>query len=85
MLIKITDFDDALLEQLKQRTFQTTGSKAVLKATQDYLVTLKENEHLIREVADLQRRLALAEQVIEGARSAATLLLEKTGQTAMEI
>lgn len=85
MLIKITDFDDALLEQLKQRTFQTTGSKAVLKATQDYLVTLKENEHLMREVADLQRRLALAEQVIEGARSAAALLLEKTGQTAMEI
>ncbi|WP_261982500.1 hypothetical protein [Pseudomonas aeruginosa] len=37
-------------------------------------------EHRDRQIAELEERLRVASQVIEGARSAAALLLEKTAQ-----
>ena len=80
MLIKLADFDDALAEKLKAQTQQTTGSKAVLKAAEDYLPLLWKLSEQEKEIADLRRKLAAAAQVIEGARSAAALLLERTGQ-----
>ncbi|KSI95135.1 hypothetical protein AO998_28580 [Pseudomonas aeruginosa] len=40
MLIKLPDFDDDLAERLKSRTGQNTGSKAVLRAAEEYLPLL---------------------------------------------
>ncbi|TEN50263.1 hypothetical protein IPC139_28825 [Pseudomonas aeruginosa] len=80
MLIKLPDFDDDLAERLKSRTGQNTGSKAVLRAAEEYLPLLLKLEHRDRQIAELEERLRVASQVIEGARSAAALLLEKTAQ-----
>lgn len=83
MLIKLPDFDDVLVEQLKASTSQSTGSKAVMHAAQNYLPLLNKLELRDREIADLTERLRVASQVIEGARSAAAQLLEKTAQVDM--
>ncbi|SUC89437.1 Uncharacterised protein [Pseudomonas aeruginosa] len=74
MLIKLFDFDDDLAERLKSRTGQNTGSKAVLRAAEEYLPLLLKLEHRDRQIAELEERLRVASQVIEGARSAAALL-----------
>jgi len=83
MLIKLSDFDDDLAERLKSRTGQSTGSKAVLEAANQYLPLLLKLDHRDREIEDLRRRLDRANQVIEDARSAAAQLLDKTGQTSI--
>ncbi len=80
MLLKLPDFDDDLAERLKSRTCQNTGSKAVLRAAEESLPLLLKLEHRDRQIAELEERLRVASQVIEGARSAAALLLEKTAQ-----
>ncbi|MCT7417838.1 hypothetical protein [Pseudomonas aeruginosa] len=64
MLIKLPDFDDDLAERLKSRTGQNTGSKAVLRAAEEYLPLLLKLEHRDRQIAELEERLRVASQVI---------------------
>ncbi|MCO3786093.1 hypothetical protein QOU37_17970 [Pseudomonas aeruginosa] len=54
MLIKLSDFDDDLAERLKSRTGQNTGSKAVLRAAEEYLPLLLKLEHRDRQIAELE-------------------------------
>ncbi|MBF3131512.1 hypothetical protein HLV31_36760, partial [Pseudomonas aeruginosa] len=56
MLIKLPDFDDDLAERLKSRTGQNTGSKAVLRAAEEYLPLLLKLEHRDRQIAELEER-----------------------------
>ncbi len=52
----------------------------MLRAAEEYLPLLLKLEYRDRQIAELEERLRVASQVIEGARSAAALLLEKTAQ-----
>ncbi|MFG0540465.1 hypothetical protein ACF8EA_09700 [Pseudomonas sp. YQ_5] len=81
MLVKIPDMDDDVIAELKRTTGTRTGSRAVYLASLGYLEYHKICAEQDKEIADLRQKLAAAAQVIEGARSAAALLLEKTGQT----
>lgn len=80
MLIKITDADDRFVEKLKTATRTSTGSKAYAKAAADYDYLVKTVDWQKGEIARLEELIRVRDQVIEGARSAAALLLEKTGQ-----
>ncbi|WP_122669807.1 hypothetical protein [Pseudomonas viridiflava] len=80
MLVKILDANPEFVEALKSQTGTTTASKAFAYAADRY-------QHLRCEIWDqavliesLTSDLAKANRVIEGARTAAALLLEKTGQ-----
>jgi hypothetical protein len=84
MLIKISDMDDEVIAKLKRTTGARTGSRAVYLAALGYLEYHKICAEQDKEIAQLKGRLAAATQVIEGARSAAALLLEKTSQSEME-
>ena len=80
MLVKLNDFDDDLAGRLRAKTGESTASKAVLTAANEYLPLLFKLELKEREIQQLREELLVASQVIEGARSAAALLLEKTSQ-----
>ncbi|QYW05704.1 hypothetical protein [Phage blackswan219-6] len=80
MLLKISEFPDELAEQLKGLTGANVASKAVLNASIMYprlVLDLQDASCQIQECHDEIHRLRA---IIEGARSAAALLLEKTGQ-----
>lgn len=80
MLIKIPNADDKFVESLKRATGVATGSKAYEKAAADYDYLVKTVAWQKGEIARLEGVIRQRDQVIEGARSAAALLLEKTGQ-----
>lgn len=80
MLVKIPDMNDEVIAELKRTTGARTGSRAVYLAALGYLEYCKIVPELDKEIAQLKGRLTAALQVIEGARSAAALLVEKTGQ-----
>ncbi|WP_367597495.1 hypothetical protein [Pseudomonas fulva] len=85
MLVKILDMDAATVDALKAVTGRKTASGAVETAALAYLAQRTTIHDLRDQVAQLTAQLEVAKRTIEGARSAAALLLEKTGQTAMEI
>lgn len=80
MLIKITDADERFVEKLKTATGTATGSKAYVKAAADYDYLVKTVAWQKGEIARLEDMIRRRDQTIEGARSAAALLLEKTSQ-----
>ncbi|OSN64801.1 MULTISPECIES: hypothetical protein [Pseudomonas syringae group] len=80
MLVKILDADPEFVEALKSQTGTTTASKAFVHAADRYQhLRVKIDDQRIL-IESLTSDLARANRVIEGARSAAALLLEKTGQ-----
>jgi len=80
MLVKILDADDDLVDRLKFVTGCATASKAFVFAATAYLGQLETGARQRDKIARLEARLAIAEQTIQRARSAAALLLEKTSQ-----
>jgi hypothetical protein len=80
MLLKITDFPDDLADSLKFQTAQGTASKAVLQAAVSYIPNLEQilslRHHNELQAIEIQRLRNLIEQ----ARSAAALLVDKTSQ-----
>lgn len=80
MLVKILDADGAFVEALKVQTGEKTASKAYQRAAHDYEPLRAQVGDLLAENAALRRKVLIANQVIEGARSAAALLLDKTSQ-----
>lgn len=83
MLIKILDADAEFVERLKRNTGCTTASKAYVYAAENHELLRAQVGDLVSEVAALKRRLDTAHRTIEGARSAAHLLLEHTAQRDM--
>ena len=80
MLVKILDADDDFVESLKRETGATTASKAYVKAAESYYPD-QQLISLLRHQAKIDcGRIERLQSVIEGARSAAAHLLEKTGQ-----
>lgn len=80
MLLKITDFPDDLAASLKASTHEATASKAVLAAAYSYAGLLDDVVALNQQVLELQTEVLRLRAVLQGARSAAALLVEKTGQ-----
>lgn len=80
MLVKITDFPDQLAEDLKSVTGQATASKAVLHAATKYSALLTDFNFQSLDVANLEQEVVRLRSIIEGARSAAALLLDRTAQ-----
>lgn len=85
MNLIIREFPDLVADRLKFVTGSSTLSKAVLKVTSDYFEVLDENSKnkalLEQQRAEIQR----LERLIEGARSAAGQLLERTSQTELRV
>lgn len=80
MLVKLTDFPDHLAAELKSVTGESTASKACISAVTGYLEIIDLYNDLDSRYRVLQLENLRLLQVIEGARSAASLLLEQTGQ-----
>lgn len=83
MLVKITDFPDDLVDDLKAVTGQVTASKAVFHAATRYTGLLSEFNDLCLYIAQLEQEGARLRSIIEGARSAAALLLDQTAQESL--
>lgn len=77
------EFPDQLAEDLKRHFGIKTASQAVLRACMNFLPHVEKVKRLEAEVLQLRESLDRQAQVLEGARSAAALLLEKTGQKEM--
>jgi hypothetical protein len=85
MLVKILDADPDFVEALKNQTRQNTGSKAYAKAAFEYQLMRVKIADLERQIEDLDRRHDVALAVIENARSAAALLLDRTAQGLLDV
>lgn len=80
MLIKITDFPDSLVDDLKHATGQATGSKAVFFAASKFVEMAEENTRLSFECAQLQERIDHLHDVLASARHACGHFLETINQ-----
>lgn len=80
MLVKITDFPDGLSDLLRRLTSQATASKAVLVAASAYPTLVDDLAQSDMQIEHLETEILRLRSIIEGARSAAALLLEKTAQ-----
>lgn len=80
MLIKF-DADQDMVDRLKLHTGERVASKAYKFAAEDVPDMAAEIRDLHRIVEDRNLEIRRLKAVIEQARSAAALLLEKTGQT----
>ncbi|MFS2127441.1 hypothetical protein [Pseudomonas sp. Pseusp97] len=80
MLIKIPSADDKFVESLKRATGCATGSKAYEKAAAEFDYLTKTVAWQKGEIARLEGVIASRDRVIENARSAAAVLLERVGQ-----
>ena len=80
MLVKITDFPDELVDNLKLATGQAAGSKAVFFAATKYVQLAEENTHLSFECAQLQEQIDHLHGVLSSARHACGQFLETINQ-----
>lgn len=80
MLVKITDFPDGLADLLRRLTSQATASKAVLVAASAYPTLVDDLAQSDMQIEHLETEILRLRSIIEGARCAAALLLEKTAQ-----
>lgn len=80
MHLIVRDFPDDLVDTLKNRTHSATASKAVMSACSHFVGLLDIVDQQRVRIAELETALRVQRQVIEGARSAAALLLERTSQ-----
>lgn len=84
MLIKFED-EQATADMLRAHYGEKTASKAYQRAALDVVDQHKEIRRLRSQVASLKDLLQQRDKVIEGARAAAVLLLEKTGQVEISL
>ncbi len=80
MHLIVRDFSDDLVDQLKSSTGIPTASKAVTQAAFAYIAQRDEISRLRSRISELETAVRVQRQVIEGARSAAAVLLEHTAQ-----
>ncbi|RFF52926.1 hypothetical protein [Xanthomonas campestris] len=81
MLVKILDAEPAFVEELKRLTSQKTGSKAFMHAAEQYGPLHVYNLTLADQVTELRTEVARLQGIIEGARSAAAVLLDQVAQS----
>ncbi|WP_413791121.1 MULTISPECIES: hypothetical protein [unclassified Pseudomonas] len=77
MLVKILDADSDFVEALKRQTRTNTASKAYAHAAFEYQLLRNQIGDLEILVESLQTELDAANEVIQGARTAAALLLDR--------
>ena len=80
MLLKITDFPDDLAETLCAITGERTGSKAVMATIREFMRLTEWEASAQLRMAAMALEIERLNHIVEGARSAAALLVEKTGQ-----
>ncbi|QQQ52891.1 hypothetical protein JJQ97_12160 [Pseudomonas syringae] len=80
MLIKIPDADEQFVESLKTFTCTTTAASAYRMAAMNYELVCLDLMNRKAELLRQDREIERLRSIISGARSAAALLLEKTGQ-----
>lgn len=80
MLVKITDFPDDLVDDLKCATGQATASKAVFFAASNYAQLVTESVQWGFDCQEKDIQIAHLKSIIEGARSASAALLECVSQ-----
>jgi len=80
MHLIVRDFPDDLVDMLKQTTNTVAASKAVTHACYAYVGQRDEISRLRSRITELETAVRVQRQVIEGARSAAAVLLEHTAQ-----
>lgn len=85
MLVKILDADPDFVKTLKAQTRQNTASKAYAYAASRYQVLRVEIDDQRYLIEALEADVARLKQVIEGARSAAAQLLDRTSQAEMDV
>lgn len=81
MLVKITDFPDDQIQDLKHATGQNTASKAVFFAASNYAQLATESVQLSFDCVERDEEIARLRGIIEGARLASAALLECVSQT----
>ncbi|MCY1278769.1 hypothetical protein D9M68_226340 [compost metagenome] len=80
MLLTIRDVDDDLVDQVKNATLQSTGSKAFVMAARQFLaqrLAIAERDQLI---AQLREQVAVYRQTLARARDSAIELAEIASQ-----
>lgn len=80
MHLIVRDFPDDLVELLKRSTSSTAASKAVTNACYAYITQRDQLERQRVRILELETAVRVQRQIIEGARSAAALLLDHTAQ-----
>ena len=80
MLVKILDADSEFVKALKHQTRTNTASKAYAHAAFEYQILRNKIGDLEILIESLQNDLDAANEVIQGARSAAALLLDRVSQ-----
>ncbi len=80
MLVKIKDAPDGLVSVLLDATGHKVASKAFLCAAAGYVFQLEEIAVLRQKLANLENRLAVAEQLIQRSRDSAAALLYHVAQ-----
>lgn len=83
MLVKITDFPDDQIEDLKHATGQNTASKAVFFAATQFVKLAEENTELSFHCAQLDEEIARLRHVLLSARHACSQVLETVNQRDM--
>ncbi len=80
MHLIVRDFPDDLVDVLKQFTSSAAATKAVTNACYGFVAQREQLERQRARIAELETALQVQRQVIDGARSAAALLLDNTAQ-----
>ena len=80
MLVKLTDFPDDLAETLCTVTGEKTASKAVMATIRDWMRLTEFEADANLRMSFMVLEIERLKHIVEGARSAAALLVEKTGQ-----
>ena len=85
MIIQLRDVEKTEAETLKLITGQNTASGAYLYAASVYGFNQIEIADLRRELIQVKQQLSSAVEVIEGARTAAALLLDRTSAAYLDL
>jgi uncharacterized coiled-coil protein SlyX len=85
MLVKILDADPDFVESLKGQTGTNTASKAFIHAAERFQHLRLKIDDQDRYIEAIEADLARLRAVIEGARSAAALLLDRVAQAELDV
>ena len=80
LTLRLDSFAALRVDQLSDSLEIKTASKVVQHCFMEYPSLVEERDQLQADLLAAEQRIAALEQRIEGARSAAALLLEKVGQ-----
>lgn len=85
MIIQLRGISDEFIAELKAATNERTASGAFEHAASEYGSLLAKIDHLLEYNSVISRQLDEALLVIEGARTAAALLLDRTSAAYLDL